>query len=464
MSTFGIFAFIVLPLLGGAIAWAGDVIGYRLGKSRRSLFGLRPRSTARLVGVAVGVALPLAGLLTAIAGSQEAKDALLHMDLLRQQQQQLTAQNQDLSSQNTKLQEQIARSQTMVAEGQKHIASLRSDLRGARGELTHAQSRLSDAHSRLLGAQRDVADLRSARQTLERASYLLQRRVTVLKEQSSRLEGNVRDVKRQLAVTRSDLDKVNGLLATTNAELNARQAELERQITSPIVFESGHELLRVILDVGDSVQETEANLTKVLGAASEVAAANGAGAVPNGLAVRLVKGLPPDAATRDEHQILINTANELQKAGKRKWVIIVRTMRRMYAAERVQAQVELYPLPYVLVFAKDEVIYSVVIDGSKPRADIFTELYNLVTKLVRREAQGHGLLRDPATQGYGSLSATELLHAFDAIAAAGRPTLVEVKAARDTYIIPSVQGEDPLSIRIEIKPAENASRAYSPRG
>ena len=29
---------ISLLVLGGFIAWAGDVIGYRLGKSRRSLF------------------------------------------------------------------------------------------------------------------------------------------------------------------------------------------------------------------------------------------------------------------------------------------------------------------------------------------------------------------------------------------------------------------------------------------
>ena len=63
MSTYTIVALVVLPILGGVIAWMGDVIGYRLGKSRRSLFNLRPRSTARLVGVAVGVVLPLLTLL-----------------------------------------------------------------------------------------------------------------------------------------------------------------------------------------------------------------------------------------------------------------------------------------------------------------------------------------------------------------------------------------------------------------
>ena len=63
MSTYTILALVILRILGGIIAWVGDVLGYRLGKSRRSLFGLRPRSTARLVAVSVGVALPLLTLL-----------------------------------------------------------------------------------------------------------------------------------------------------------------------------------------------------------------------------------------------------------------------------------------------------------------------------------------------------------------------------------------------------------------
>ncbi|MCD6350736.1 MAG: DUF3084 domain-containing protein, partial [Armatimonadetes bacterium] len=59
MTAFFAATLIVLPVLGALIAWLGDVIGYRLGRSRRSLFGLRPRTTARVVGVVVGAALPL---------------------------------------------------------------------------------------------------------------------------------------------------------------------------------------------------------------------------------------------------------------------------------------------------------------------------------------------------------------------------------------------------------------------
>ena len=460
MSTFGLFAFIVLPVLGGLIAWAGDVIGYRLGKSRRSLFGLRPRSTARLVGVAVGVALPLAGLLTAIAGSQEAKDALLHMDLLRQQQEQLTAENQTLTVRNARLQQQIVRARGVAHAGQQHIVALRSDLSGARGELLSTQSRLSGTQSRLGRAQRDVTELKTARQTLRQASYLLQRRVAVLKDQSHRLGGNVRQIKRQLTVTQGDLDKADNLLTTTNAELTARQAELARlrAAVSAAVFTPGHELLRVILEVGDTADETRSKLSAVLVTASEIAAAKGAEVGPNMLAVRLVRGLPPSATTSDEREILTDTAAEMQKAGKRKWVVMVRAAGPMYEKERVQAQVELYPLPYVIAFAKDQVVYSIVVDGSKPRGDIFTELLNLVKQLVRREAQEYGMLRDPETQEYGRHPATEILRALDTISAAGEPMLVQVRATKDTYIA------DPLAIKLEVSPYEAPNaHANSPR-
>ena len=49
--------FVILAIVGGAIAWLGDVVGARLGKKRSSLFCLRPRQTARLVAVAIGAAL-----------------------------------------------------------------------------------------------------------------------------------------------------------------------------------------------------------------------------------------------------------------------------------------------------------------------------------------------------------------------------------------------------------------------
>jgi hypothetical protein len=328
-----------------------------------------------------------------------------------------------------------------------HSAHLRGSLRATARQLLDADQRLSAAQSRLTNAQHDVADLRSARDTLRRAKALLLQDLRLLKQRSDRVGAQLADATKNLTVVDTEL-------TTTQAELNASKAEVERQkaevsrqnvaLGSPILYESGHELLRAIVEVGDTPEETAEKLSSVLMAASAIAVASDVKTGPNGLSVKLVKGMPPTAAFTRERDIITSTAAELQKAGKRKFVVIVRVTRRLYRAEAAQAQVEFYILPYALAFAKGETITSVVIDGGQPRGEIFNQLWNLITKLVRREAGEHGLLRDPETGQYGSLPADQLLQALEAVSASHGPVTVQVRAEKDTYI------SDPLVIRIEV--------------
>lgn len=454
MSTFGIIAFIAMPILGGLIAWAGDVIGYRLGKSRRSLFGLRPRSTARLIGVAVGVILPLLSLGLAMLASNDAKVALLHLDVLRRVQSDLEQSNAKLQKQTEALRGQIAAADEEAKKSALHSAQLRGSLRATARQLVEADQRLGAAQNRLRNAQHDVADLRSARDTLARARDLLHTEVGLLKQASQRLEGDVRAAKAKLGEVKQALAAVDNQLTKTEAALNASEAEAARQkaevnrqkaaLGSPVIYESGQELLRWPVEVGDTKEQTEARLLGGLAAASAVAASAGAQPGENGLAVRLVKGLPPTASVTGERDIIARTAGVLQEAGKRKFVLIIRAVRRLHQGEMAQAQVEFYLLPYVVAFARDEVIASVVIDGSQSRGDIFSQLWNLITKVVRREAGEHGLLRDPETGQFGSLPANQLLQALEAVAAGHGPVTVRVRAEKDTYIT------DPLAIKIEV--------------
>ena len=58
----GFVLFFAVACLGGAIATIGDRIGMKVGKSRLSLFNLRPRQTATLVSVVTGMAASFATL------------------------------------------------------------------------------------------------------------------------------------------------------------------------------------------------------------------------------------------------------------------------------------------------------------------------------------------------------------------------------------------------------------------
>ena len=50
---------LVLMVLAGFIAYAGDVLGTTVGRRRLSLFGWRPKRTGRVVGIAAGVLVML---------------------------------------------------------------------------------------------------------------------------------------------------------------------------------------------------------------------------------------------------------------------------------------------------------------------------------------------------------------------------------------------------------------------
>jgi hypothetical protein len=211
------------------------------------------------------------------------------------------------------------------------------------------------------------------------------------------------------------------------------------------------------MEVGDSLPVTQAGLAKVLLAANEAAIAKGAPAGSGGLAIRLDGPLPANVALSElplsEHDILADYADLLQKNGPRKVIVGVRVARRFYEGERDQVHVELWGAEYHRIFVADEVICAVTIDGSRPRGEIFTELWNLVRTLVHNEAHDRGLLANPGTGQYGKFPAPQLLEALDAIAAQKRPVRVLVRAAKDTY----TYTPDGLTIRIDLKSGDTTT-------
>lgn len=69
----------VLALASGLIAWVGNAVGRRVGKSRLSLGGLRPRTTAQIVTVVTGILINLVTVGAVLAFSREARVALFEL-------------------------------------------------------------------------------------------------------------------------------------------------------------------------------------------------------------------------------------------------------------------------------------------------------------------------------------------------------------------------------------------------
>lgn len=68
---------IVTLVVAGLVAWAGDVLGRKLGRRRISLFGLRPRRTALLIAVLTGMLITGGTILASFLASENIRQMLL---------------------------------------------------------------------------------------------------------------------------------------------------------------------------------------------------------------------------------------------------------------------------------------------------------------------------------------------------------------------------------------------------
>ena len=265
MNSFLVTMLCVLPVVGGLIAWLGDVIGYRVGKARRSLFGLRPRTTARLIGVAVGAVLPLIGLGVAAAGSQQVRIALLHLQelraeaaRLRQANQRLIASQRELRAKVQQLEEQVTRAQARVKRAESDAEKAENRLRKLQGRLAAAQARLVRARRRMTEVlhQRDellkeVAGLKARQQELSQALERAHRRAAEIDSQRREAEEKLQQAQEQLVRAQQQLREVAQEARKLRAQRDGLQAELQDLVRQR------NDLAREIGDLKRALQATK---------------------------------------------------------------------------------------------------------------------------------------------------------------------------------------------------------------
>lgn len=499
-------ALIVLPLLGALIAWAGDVIGYRLGKSRRSLFGLRPRATARLVGVVVGALLPLAGLGFAMAVSQDARDAVLRIRQLRQQAITLTRDNQALNAERERARGEAVQARKRArdadlnrVEAERHLAQTEQRLTSSQALLRTAQASLRTTQTSLSTAKSDLSkargDLTKARGDLTKARGDL----TKAKGDLTKAKADLNKAKGDLTETQSDLAKTEGHLATTrddlasaekkmqsmNAELEnldtverhvavveerlntleTRLAEtqqtLERYkfaaraiIEQDVGFEPGDEIIRAIVESGRTQDQLEAILTELLKYASAAAARHGIAPGPTGRAVRIVSPIPPEMRLSRvrETDITSEVASQIRQGDAPTYVVIVRAWGRAFENQAEPMAAEFWAAPNKVTFRAGEEIFAATIDGSMPRGHVFRALWQTVAN-IRMIAARRGILPSPKTGHYGEVPAEELLEALDQILDIGGPATLRIVVTDDTRV--AQPEEAPMRVRLDVTRAES---------
>lgn len=158
-----IFVSLVIVLVSGLIAYVGDLVGRKMGRKRLTLMGLRPRHTAIVISVAVGMLIALLTLVSLLAINRSIREAFFSLDQVRaglraargelvQARAQTAEARQQLETQAA----EIARTQGLLADARAQLAARRGDLQAKRRELARAETSLRDTRGNLARAKREV--------------------------------------------------------------------------------------------------------------------------------------------------------------------------------------------------------------------------------------------------------------------------------------------------------------------
>ncbi len=205
----------VTVLMGGLIAYAGDLIGRKLGKRRASVFGLRPRHTAVLITSVTGVLISLLTTAALFLAVNPVRDVMLRGEAAIRAGARLRRENSMLTRENVRVREDVAHAR----QSREIAARQRSQ---AVSERKRAEQELTGVRVALAKATNAVRRARAARAAAERAVRVAHAQV--------RME---RDAARQLATSNESLRTVNEDLKTRSQELT-KSNEALRQVNSSL--------------------------------------------------------------------------------------------------------------------------------------------------------------------------------------------------------------------------------------
>jgi len=504
MPLYTVLLLVALVALGALIAYLGDVVGARVGKQRSTVFGLRPRQSARLVAAIIGGLLPLLGLGVATIGSRYARMAVFELRSLVDQREALEARVNSLQkdvnafeqrAQSAEKRAEQAEATTAELQGikeeqqerieglQGREGELQDRVQGLSGRVESLTSRRTELEGELSGAQADLraaeADLTASEADLSTTEEELQRKRREVEEKRRQVENTSNQldvVQRDLDAATRELEPTRQELATTSnelARLEVERSKLEEEYaqaearlqyvtrheelvsrTPEGLFEPGYELLRVVQPANRTQDQVEADLFEWLHLASVAAKRRGVIEGPNGRSVVLVA--PTDRPGEvSEREIVQDVASELRIAGPREWVVMVRVFRRFFPGQGTQLQVHFLATPNELEFREGAVLDEFVLvpgDGEERIGELqaIQTLWQRVTDSespVRTRAIAEAMLPRPNTDTYGSVDLASIYEAAQQVTAISGSVLVRVRAAEDTYT------RGPLELTIDVKPA-----------
>ncbi len=489
---------LVLAVMGGGIAYAGDRLGSYIGKKRHSSFGLRPRHTAMLWTVVSGGGVAVLTLLLFLALNHAFSAAIVRGPQLLAANAQLAKQNKALARQSLANEKQAAAdsqraaqaqadadtAQQRAAEVQARAAKVQADLAAVAGKLRQARQGLQQARLVLTNRQKSLADaqahlaeakrgLGTTRTELTRAeTQVRQAKVGVtqarrqVQQANSQLAGASRSVL-QLGIRQDDLARENIRLARQNS---AQRDALTATQGRPLVLRREEELGRVVVKANQPLDDLHHTLAVFLDRVELTARKRGAGSTDSSPAIVVPapgeSGKGPLGNDKSAREAALTALSEsITAQGETLPSIVVVATARYNTFKSEPVHVDLRPYANLLVFPKGQVIAQGTLEGTASEDAILRGLQSFLTGQVRAAALQRGMipLRDPQSgepQVGEPIDSAESLELVHQIREAGANARLTASAAEDTYSADLLR----LNLRVTAAPAPRLPPAPRPVG
>lgn len=220
---------LLLLILAGLIAYAGDLLGTYIGKKRLSLFGWRPKRTGRVVGIAAGVLIMLSTMGILSLAFRDATGVILRAQRTAHELTGLRQERKGLEAQVAEVRSELAAARKTSAEAiaardlarTARDAALRTRERTLREQQAlHEEVTQLSQRTRVLGAQQ---------QTLLTANRGLQEKNTEVALANESLSAKNAQLSRQNASFENTFNNLQNQVVTLDNQLRALRSESERQ-------------------------------------------------------------------------------------------------------------------------------------------------------------------------------------------------------------------------------------------
>jgi len=213
---------LALLVLGGVLSTLGDRLGSLVGKSRLSLFNLRPRKTAVLITVLTGSLISALSLGLMLLVSQQLRVGLFELD---------------------RIEHRLRDSRTSLSRSQ-------ADLKRSHSDLLQAERGRKQARQLLAEAERQARSLRAA------LGPLMQQRLA-LEKQRDQLNRDIRAKDADIQRNQQELAQVKGRIVAAGKELKELEANLLALRRGDVVINSGQSLVIAKVKLQKSSQSKE---------------------------------------------------------------------------------------------------------------------------------------------------------------------------------------------------------------